>query len=179
MAVLVNVDSYSAAEFFAAALQEYEAATVVGVQTYGKGRFQTALQLSDGSAVNLSIGEYFTPEGKSLAGVGITPDVVVELDETDLEALYYGELPLEEDEQLQAAFGDDAVYTPTEPTASDELAASSSDDPASEEAASDASAESSASEEGAPDTSEEAPASEESAQDASEEAPVPEEDTAD
>ena len=103
MAVLVNIDSYSAAEFFAAALQEYDAATVVGVQTYGKGRFQSALQLSDGSAVNLSIGEYYTPEGKCLAGVGITPDVVVELDEQDLEALYFGELALEEDEQLQAA----------------------------------------------------------------------------
>ena len=103
MAVLVNVDSYSAAEFFAAALQEYEAATIVGVQTYGKGRFQSALQLSDGSAVNLSIGEYYTPQGRNLAGVGITPDVVVELDEEDLEALYYGRLPLEEDAQLQAA----------------------------------------------------------------------------
>ena len=103
MAVLVNADTYSAAEFFAAALQEYEAATIVGVQTYGKGRFQSALQLSDGSAVNLSIGEYYTPQGRNLAGVGITPDVVVELDEEDLEALYYGRLPLEEDAQLQTA----------------------------------------------------------------------------
>ena len=103
MAVLVNIDSYSAAEFFAAALQEYDAATVVGVQTYGKGRFQSALQLSDGSAVNLSIGEYYTPAGKSLAGVGITPDIIVELDEADLEALYYGKLEIADDEQLQAA----------------------------------------------------------------------------
>ena len=103
MAGRVNIDSYSAAEFFAAALQEYDAATVVGVQTYGKGRFQSALQLSDGSAVNLSIGEYYTPAGKSLAGVGITPDIIVELDEADLEALYYGKLEIADDEQLQAA----------------------------------------------------------------------------
>ena len=68
MAVLVNRESYSAAEFFAAALQEYEAAVIVGTQTYGKGYFQSALQLSDGSAINLSIGKYFTPQGKSLGG---------------------------------------------------------------------------------------------------------------
>ena len=81
------------------------------------------------------------------------------------------------DEQLQAVFGDDAVYTPTEAAASDELASAESS--ASEETASDASAESPASEEEAPDASEEAPASDESIQDASEEAPVPEEEAAD
>ena len=54
MVVLVNYDSYSAAEFFAAALQEYEYAVIVGEQTYGKGYFQQSFQLSDGSAVNLS-----------------------------------------------------------------------------------------------------------------------------
>ena len=64
MAVLVNRESYSAAEFFAAALQEYEAAVIVGTQTYGKGYFQSALQLSDGSAINLSIGKYFTPRAR-------------------------------------------------------------------------------------------------------------------
>lgn len=103
MAVLVNVDSYSAAEYFAAALQEYNAATIVGVQTYGKGHFQSALRMSDGSAVNLSIGEYFTPSGKNLAGIGITPDEVVELDDEALTQLYYGELEKDKDLQLQAA----------------------------------------------------------------------------
>ena len=103
MAVLVNIDSYSAAEFFAAALQEYDAATVVGVQTYGKGRFQSALQLSDGSAVNLSIGEYYTPAGKSLAGVGITPDIVVAVDEETAFNIYAGIQDPETDPQIQAA----------------------------------------------------------------------------
>lgn len=103
MAVLVNLDSYSAAEFFAAALQEYEAAQVVGVQTYGKGRFQTAIQLSDGSAINLSIGSYYTPKGVSLTGVGITPDIVVELDDEDQQALVLNQLDYDDDEQLQAA----------------------------------------------------------------------------
>ena len=77
MAVLVNGNSYSAAEFFAAAMAEYDAAVVVGEKTTGKGYFQSTYQLPDGSAVGLSIGKYFTPEGKSLAEVGVTPDVIV------------------------------------------------------------------------------------------------------
>ena len=81
MAVLVNIDSYSAAEFFAAALQEYDAAVIVGEQTYGKGYYQRTYQLSDGSAIALSSGAYFTPNGVSLAGVGITPDIVIEMDD--------------------------------------------------------------------------------------------------
>ena len=103
MAVLVNGDSYSAAEFFAVALREYEAAVVVGEQTVGKGYFQTTYNLEDGSAVALSIGEYFTPQGKNLAGVGITPDVVVEVDEETAAAIYYGTLDPEEDPQIRAA----------------------------------------------------------------------------
>ena len=103
MAVLVNTSSYSAAEFFAAALREYEAATVVGEQTVGKGYFQSTYQLSDGSAVALSIGKYFTPKGISLAENGITPDVVVTVDEETAQGIYYGTLTPEEDPQIQAA----------------------------------------------------------------------------
>ena len=77
MAVLVNGNSYSAAEFFAAAMAEYEAAVVVGEQTCGKGYFQSTYLLPDGSAVGLSIGKYYTPNGKSLADVGVTPDIVI------------------------------------------------------------------------------------------------------
>lgn len=103
MAVLVNGYSYSAAEFFAAALSEYEAATVVGQQTYGKGYFQTTILLNDGSAVGLSVGKYTTPNGKSLAGVGITPDVVVEVDEETDFMIYAGTMDPELDPQIQAA----------------------------------------------------------------------------
>lgn len=103
MAVLVNASSYSAAEFFAAALREYDAAVVVGEQTVGKGYFQTTYQLSDGSAVALSIGKYFTPKGVSLAEEGLTPDVVVPVDEETAAGIYYGTLTTEEDPQLQAA----------------------------------------------------------------------------
>ena len=101
MAVLVNEDSYSAAEFFAVALQEYGVAKVIGVQTSGKGNFQYTLDLGDGSAVALSCGKYFTPNGISLSDVGVTPDVTVDLSDADYEALYYDVLDHAEDEQLQ------------------------------------------------------------------------------
>ena len=103
MAVLVNGDSYSAAEFFAAALQEYEAAIVVGEHTSGKGHFQTTYQLSDGSAVALSIGRYYTPKGLCLEGVGIEPDVPVTVEEDTAMEIYFDSLPWEEDPQIQAA----------------------------------------------------------------------------
>ena len=103
MAVLVNGDSYSAAEFFAAALSEYDAAVVVGEKTVGKGYFQTTYRLSDGSALNISIGKYFTPKGVSLAGVGITPDVELPVDEDTYWDIYAGKVPVEEDIQIQAA----------------------------------------------------------------------------
>ncbi len=103
MAVLVNASSYSAAEFFAAALQEYEAAVVVGEQTVGKGYFQTTYRLSDGSAVALSIGKYFTPKGVSLAENGVTPDVVVPVEAEIAEGIYYKTLTPEADPQIQAA----------------------------------------------------------------------------
>jgi carboxyl-terminal processing protease len=103
MAVLVNASSYSAAEFFAAALSEYEAAVVVGEQTTGKGYFQTTYTLSDGSAVSLSIGKYFTPNGRSLAQTGVTPDIVVPVEEEIDSAIYYNLLPVQEDPQIAAA----------------------------------------------------------------------------
>ena len=103
MAVLVNSESISAAEFFAAALDEYEAATVVGTQTIGKGYFQQTYRLSDGSAVGLSVGKYTTPNGVSLTDVGITPDVVVEVSEELFWQIYYGNVDWTGDPQVLAA----------------------------------------------------------------------------
>lgn len=103
MAVLVNGESYSAAEFFAVAMQEYEAATIVGEKTSGKGYFQNTFNLSDGSAVALSTGKYFTPNGISLEGVGITPDVEVIVDQETMLSIYYGQMPAAEDPQILAA----------------------------------------------------------------------------
>lgn len=103
MAVLVNANSYSAAEFFAAALREYDAAIVVGEHTSGKGYFQYTYELDDGSGVGLSVGKYFTPKGESLEKVGVTPDVEVTVTEEQAADIYYGLLPNEDDPQLQAA----------------------------------------------------------------------------
>ena len=104
MAVLVNSESYSAAEFFAAAIREYDAGIVVGTQTCGKGYFQTTIRLNDDSAVALSVGKYFTPKGVSLAEAGgIIPDLVVEVEEDTFNAIYAGLLDPAEDPQIQAA----------------------------------------------------------------------------
>lgn len=103
MAVLVNASSYSAAEFFAAALREYEWATVVGEKTSGKGHFQVTYPLSDGSAVGLSIGKYFTPKGACLEGVGLEPDISVVVDQETAAAIYAGTLAPMADPQILAA----------------------------------------------------------------------------
>lgn len=103
MAVLVNLHSYSASEFFAAALSEYEAATVIGEKTYGKGYFQNTFELEDGSAVTLSIGKYCTPKGVTLAGVGLTPDVEIPVDEETAVKIASGLLEPQEDPHIQAA----------------------------------------------------------------------------
>jgi len=104
MAVLVNGNSYSAAEFFAAALEEFDWATVVGEKTTGKGYYQNTIKLSDGSAVNLSTGKYFTPSGKNLSEVGgLTPDVVVQVDKETADLIYAQAVPAAEDPQIQAA----------------------------------------------------------------------------
>lgn len=103
MAVLINGNSYSAAEFFAAALDEYDAAIVVGEKTTGKGYFQSTFQLSDGSAVNLSVGKYFTPKGVSLAGVGLQPQVEQLVDEHTAYLIAVDALDPMEDPQILAA----------------------------------------------------------------------------
>ena len=103
MAVLVNDNTYSAAEFFAEALREYEWAVVVGQHTTGKGYSQSTLYLSDGSAIVLSTKAYYTPHGQSLADVGITPDIEKEISDEDYYSLYMGRLDHADDEQLQLA----------------------------------------------------------------------------
>ena len=104
MVVLINGNSYSAAEFFAAVLQEYEWASLVGEQTTGKGYYQVTSRLSDGSAVNLSVGKYFTPNGVNLTDVGgLVPEVLVPVDEQMASMIYAQVLEPTEDPQIQAA----------------------------------------------------------------------------
>ncbi|MBQ3257390.1 MAG: S41 family peptidase [Oscillospiraceae bacterium] len=84
MVVLVNENSYSAAEFFAAALGEYDAAEIVGAPTTGKSRSQTNVVLIDGSAVHISSKRYLTPQRIDLTEQGgLVPDLVVEDGEND------------------------------------------------------------------------------------------------
>jgi carboxyl-terminal processing protease len=77
LVVLVDEGTASAAEVVAAALQDRNRAVIVGGRTYGKGSVQEPRQLSNGSAIELTVGRYLTPSGRSLDGVGIEPDVVV------------------------------------------------------------------------------------------------------
>lgn len=103
LAVLVDANSYSAAEFLAAELRESAGAILVGERTSGKGYSQQLFALADGSAMGLSTARYFTGSGESLIGKGVTPDVAVTLDEAQAQALLYGQLAPQDDPQLQAA----------------------------------------------------------------------------
>lgn len=100
LAVLVNENSASASEIFAGAVQDHEVGTIVGITTYGKGVVQELRQLSDGSAVKLTVSNYYTPNGNSINKVGIKPDVEVKLAS---ELLNKDEITHEEDNQLQKA----------------------------------------------------------------------------
>lgn len=100
MAVLINGNSASASEILAGALQDYGVATIVGTQSYGKGIVQSVLDLQDGTALKLTTAKYYTPNGHNIHGIGITPDVEIDLpDELKSEVT----LSFEEDVQLQKA----------------------------------------------------------------------------
>ncbi len=83
MVVLVDRDTASASEIVTAALQDHRRATVVGTHTYGKGVFQELEPLAGGGAIKITVGEYFTPNGRNLGGggvkegAGITPEIRV------------------------------------------------------------------------------------------------------
>lgn len=101
MVVLVNGNSASAAEIYTAALQDYGVATIVGTQTFGKGIVQTIITLSDRkSALKITTARYYTPNDVCIHEIGVTPDVIVELNE-GLETKPV--LEKEEDNQLQEA----------------------------------------------------------------------------
>jgi carboxyl-terminal processing protease len=84
VAVLVDEGTASASEIVTGALQDRDRATVVGTQTYGKGVFQEIEDLPNGGALDITVGEYFTPDGRNLGPHdgerGLTPDVKVEDD---------------------------------------------------------------------------------------------------
>lgn len=98
--VLVNKNSASASEVLAGALKDLDEATIVGTITYGKGVIQQLLTLRNGAGLKVTVEEYYTPNRNKINGIGIEPDVVVELPETVLNALY---VEKDEDTQLQKA----------------------------------------------------------------------------
>src|SRR5690606_984795 len=100
LVVLVNEGSASASEILAGAIKDHNRGELIGTTTFGKGVVQRIRDLGDGTGLKLTVSEYFTPNGINIHGIGITPDIVVELNE-DAEGI--GPEFLEQDNQLQKA----------------------------------------------------------------------------
>ncbi len=80
LAVLIDMNSASAAEIMAGAIQDYGLGTLIGTTTYGKGIVQQIMPMTDGSAIKLTVSSYFTPSGRNIHGTGIEPDILCEFD---------------------------------------------------------------------------------------------------
>lgn len=80
MVVLIDGNSASASEILAGAIQDYGKGTLVGKTTYGKGIVQRIVSLSDGSAIKLTESTYFTPKGRNIHGLGVSPDIECDFD---------------------------------------------------------------------------------------------------
>jgi carboxyl-terminal processing protease len=104
IAVLIDENTYSAAELFAAAIKDYQKGILVGMNTYGKGTMQSVIPLGDGSGISLSTAMYNPPYGENYEGIGVKPDVEIPLPE-NLEVSFY-EMTDVEDTQLQAAISE-------------------------------------------------------------------------
>lgn len=102
MAVLTDGNTASAAELFTCALRDYEKAIIVGTTTYGKGSVQSLIELEDGTGLRFTTYLYSPPKSENYDGVGIVPDVIVELDELLIDKNYF-EITDAEDNQLKAA----------------------------------------------------------------------------
>ncbi len=102
LVVLVNENSASASEILAGAFQDYQRATIVGVKTYGKGVVQYVLPVGTrGAGMQLTVAQYYTPNGKEVHKIGITPDIISEMPEGDTTMYQLGDMA---DAQLQKAY---------------------------------------------------------------------------
>lgn len=100
LVILVDGGSASASEILTGALKDHEAATIVGTTTFGKGVVQIVKPYNENTGFKLTTSQYFTPDGMNIHGIGIEPDVVIEMDE----AYYELESPTDaDDNQLQKA----------------------------------------------------------------------------
>lgn len=80
LVVLVDMNSASASEILAGAIQDYGKGTLIGTTTFGKGIVQSVMPLEDGSAIKITISSYYTPNGRNIHGIGIEPDIICEFD---------------------------------------------------------------------------------------------------
>ncbi|MEG2702241.1 MAG: S41 family peptidase, partial [Clostridia bacterium] len=102
LVVLVNGNSASASEILSGALQDYKRATIVGTQTYGKGVVQYVLPIgSRGAGMQLTVAQYYTPNGHAVHKIGITPDILCELPPDDTTMYEIGDMA---DAQLAKAY---------------------------------------------------------------------------
>lgn len=100
LTVLINGNSASASEIFAGAIQDYGKGTIVGTTSFGKGIVQSILPLSDGTAIKVTVSKYYTPKGRNIHKIGISPDVTIELDDALRQKVV---IEKSEDNQLQKA----------------------------------------------------------------------------
>lgn len=114
LVVLVNNGTASAAEIVAGALQDHKRATVMGIQSFGKGSVQTILPVAENSAIKLTTARYFTPNGRSIQAKGIVPDKVVDdgsqrfvMREADLERHLTGDEEKKAIEAIKSALPDE------------------------------------------------------------------------
>ncbi|AEE91792.1 Carboxyl-terminal protease [Tepidanaerobacter acetatoxydans Re1] len=107
LVVLINENSASASEIVAGAIQDHKAGVLVGTKTFGKGSVQEIEPFQDGTGIKLTIARYYLPSGRSIDGIGVEPDIKVELSK-DISPF---DIPREKDSQLLKAL--DIVKSPT------------------------------------------------------------------